>query len=72
MTLINRGMTLEALAATISQALEAAGIRATLSGGSAVSVYAMNEYESDAVSHWIAEEGQSTRDVDRLKDRARG
>ena len=50
MTLINRGMTLEALAATISQALEAAGIRATLSGGSAVSVYAMNEYESDAVS----------------------
>ena len=40
-------MTLEALATTISQALEAAGIWATLSGGSAVSVYAMNEYESD-------------------------
>ena len=47
MTLINREMTLQALAATISQALEAAGVRATLSGGSAVSVYAMNEYESD-------------------------
>lgn len=44
---INRETTLEALAATISQALEAAGIQATLSGGSAVSVYAMNEYESD-------------------------
>ena len=47
MTPIRREMTLQALAATISQALEAAGIRATLSGGSAVSVYAMNEYESD-------------------------
>lgn len=44
---ISRETTLEELAATISQALEAAGISATLSGGSAVSVYAMNEYESD-------------------------
>ena len=47
MTPINRETTLLALAATVSQALEAAGIPATLSGGSAVSVYAMNEYESD-------------------------
>ena len=47
MTPINPETTLEALAAIVSQALEAAGIQATLSGGSAVSVYAMNEYESD-------------------------
>ena len=47
MTALNRATTLEALAAAISQALEAAGIHATLSGGGAVSVYAMNEYESD-------------------------
>ena len=47
MTALNRETTLEALAAAISQALEAAGIRATLSGGSVVSVYAKNEYQSD-------------------------
>lgn len=47
MTSLNRETTLEALAAAISQALEVAGIQATLSGGSVVSVYAMNEYESD-------------------------
>lgn len=37
---------MEELAALISQALEAAGISATLSGGGAVSVYTENEYES--------------------------
>lgn len=47
MTPINPETTLQALAAIVSQTLEAAGIQATLSGGSAVSVYAMNEYESD-------------------------
>jgi hypothetical protein len=35
------------LAAVVSEALEAAGIVATLSGGSAVSVYTENRYESE-------------------------
>ncbi len=34
------------LAALVSQALERAGLRATLSGGAAVSLYSENEYES--------------------------
>lgn len=34
------------LAALVSQTLEAAGIKATLSGGGAVSIYTQNEYES--------------------------
>lgn len=34
------------LAALVSQALDAAGITATLSGGGAVSLYTLNEYES--------------------------
>jgi hypothetical protein len=34
------------LAALVSQALEAAGIKATLSGGGAVSVYTHNKYQS--------------------------
>ena len=34
------------LAALVSQALEAAGIKATLSGGGAVSVYTDNKYKS--------------------------
>ncbi|SHF54898.1 hypothetical protein SAMN04487965_2218 [Microbulbifer donghaiensis] len=34
------------LAALVSQALEAAGIKATLSGGGAVSIYSDNQYES--------------------------
>ncbi len=38
--------TLEELAALVSQALERAGITATLSGGSAVSLYSNNEYQS--------------------------
>lgn len=55
---ITRETTLEELAATISQALEASGVRATLSGGSAVSVYAMNEYESDDLD-FVASHGQA-------------
>lgn len=58
MTPLNRETTLEALAATISQALEAAGIHATLSGGSAVSVHAMNEYESDDLD-FVTSSGQA-------------
>lgn len=36
----------EELAALVSQALEQAGIKATLSGGGAVAMYSHNEYES--------------------------
>ena len=46
--------TLPELAALVSQALENAGITATLSGGGAVAVYSENEYESndlDFVTH---------------------
>lgn len=43
---IHAGMTTTELAALVSQALEAAGIKATLSGGGAVSIYTNNEYES--------------------------
>lgn len=38
--------TLAQLAALVSQALDSAGLRATLSGGAAVSLYSDNEYES--------------------------
>lgn len=38
--------TLKDVAAIISSALERAGIRATLSGGAAVSIYSDNEYQS--------------------------
>jgi hypothetical protein len=43
---VNRDTSLEELAALISQALERFGIRATLSGGGAVSIYSDNRYES--------------------------
>lgn len=43
---INEATTLEELAVIISEALEAAGIIATLSGGGAVSIYSENQYMS--------------------------
>lgn len=43
---ISRRTSIEELAATVSGALEAAGISATLSGGAAVTLYANNEYVS--------------------------
>lgn len=43
---VNRDTSLKELAALISQALENADISATLSGGSAVSLYSHNEYAS--------------------------
>ena len=43
------------LAALVSQALEAADIKATLSGGGAVSVYTNNEYESKDLDFVTAE-----------------
>jgi len=46
MARIDAKTTLEELAALVSQTLERAGVRATLSGGGAVSLYTDNEYES--------------------------
>lgn len=43
---VDASTSIEELAAAVSQALEGAGIRATLSGGGAVTVYSENEYES--------------------------
>ena len=43
---ISRQTSAEEIAARVSQALERAGIAATLSGGAAVSIYSHNEYES--------------------------
>jgi len=43
---INANTTAVELAALVSQTLEAAGIKATLSGGGAVSMYTDNEYKS--------------------------
>lgn len=44
--MVNKNTTLIELAATVSEALERAGITATLSGGAAVSIYSDNRYES--------------------------
>jgi hypothetical protein len=46
MTKINRDSTLSDVAAIVSDALQEAGIAATLSGGAAVSIYSNNEYQS--------------------------
>lgn len=43
---IGRSSTVEEVAACVSQALQAAGIVAPLSGGAAVSIYSENEYQS--------------------------
>ena len=43
---IGKETTLEEIAAVVSQALEVAGILATLSGGGAVTIYSKNEYMS--------------------------
>ena len=43
---INQDTPVEEVAALVSQALEAAGIDATLSGGGAVSIYSANLYQS--------------------------
>lgn len=46
MSKIDRGTSPEEIAALVSQALQSAGISATLSGGGAVTLYSENEYES--------------------------
>jgi hypothetical protein len=43
---ITEQTSLEELAVLVSQALEKAGVRATLSGGAAVSIYSENQYQS--------------------------
>jgi len=43
---ISRQTSAEEIAARVSQALESAGLTATLSGGGAVSIYSHNDYES--------------------------
>lgn len=51
---INQETSLEELASLVSQALEKAGIVATLSGGGAVTIYSANEYMSydlDFITH---------------------
>lgn len=52
---INANSTVVELAAMVSQALEAAGIKATLSGGGAVSMYTDNEYKSKDLDFVTAE-----------------
>ena len=57
------------LAAIVSETLEAAGIVATLSGGSAVSAYSENRYKSESIDWkeidgWVLGEGiASTQEV---------
>lgn len=46
MAAISKDSTLLEVAALVSEALDRAGIRATLSGGSAVSIYTENRYQS--------------------------
>ncbi len=52
---INANTTNVELAALVSQTLEAAGIKATLSGGGAVSIYTNNQYESKDLDFVTAE-----------------
>ncbi len=52
---INADTTAMELAARVSQTLEAAGIKATLSGGGAVSIYTDNQYQSRDLDFVTAE-----------------
>ncbi len=52
---IHAGTSIAELAAIVSQTLEAAGIKATLSGGGAVSIHTNNEYESKDLDFVTAE-----------------
>ena len=52
---INANTTVVELAALVSQTLEAAGIKATLSGCGAVSMYTDNEYKSKDLDFVTAE-----------------
>jgi len=63
MAAISGDTAVEELAAIISQASEAAGIIATLSGGSAVSVYTDNAYQSHDLDFVTAAEHSALRDA---------
>jgi len=63
MTEITTETTVEELATTISQTLEAAGVIATLSGGGAVSVYTKNEYQSRDLDFVTAASHKELRDA---------
>ena len=60
---ITADTTVEELAAIISQALDAAGITATLSGGGAVSIYTHNEYQSEDLDFVTAASHKELRAV---------
>ena len=60
---ITTDTTVEELAAVISQALDAAGIIATLSGGGAVSIYTSNEYQSEDLDFVTAASHKQLRSV---------
>lgn len=62
-TSITPGTTAAALAAIVSQALERAGIAATLSGGGAVSFYTENEYISRDLDFVTAAGHRALRDA---------
>lgn len=63
MTKVTAVTTVEELAALISQALDAAGITATLSGGGAVSIYTHNEYQSEDLDFVTAASHKELRSV---------
>ncbi|MCZ6710098.1 MAG: hypothetical protein O7B25_07035 [Gammaproteobacteria bacterium] len=63
MSIITADTSIEELAAIVSQALEAAGITATLSGGGAVSVYTENLYLSKDLDFVTAAAHKALRDV---------
>lgn len=60
---ITKDTTVEELAAIVSQALDAKGITATLSGGGAVSIYTRNEYESADLDFVTAASHKELRSV---------
>lgn len=63
MSAITEDTTVDELAAIVSQALESAGIVATLSGGGAVSVYTENEYQSKDLDYVTAASHKALRDA---------
>lgn len=63
MARITKDTKVEELAAIISQALDAAGIIATLSGGGAVSIYTQNEYQSEDLDFVTAASHKELRSV---------
>jgi hypothetical protein len=63
MTNIDSDTSLRQLAVLVSQALQRAGIVATLSGGGAVSVYSENEYESRGLDFITVERTRAIADA---------